>query len=87
MKRAIGLMLLLVGLTLCAGSAFLAIQEIGSLYSGLLDDPLADPDVPEKERKDRILVRLIPGAVGVPVLLVGTVMLKTSRIKKRARRR
>ncbi len=85
MRTLIGLILACVGGGLIAWAIVGGLSELGAAYEGVLDDPLATPAVEERDRGDRILQRLLPGAVGVPMSIIGGAML--SGLARRRRRR
>lgn len=62
-----------------------AVSELASTYGHVLDDPLGEPDVPEEQRGDRMLVHVAIGAGGLIPLGIGGVLLARGRARGRAR--
>ncbi|MEZ6241902.1 MAG: hypothetical protein R3B57_02565 [Phycisphaerales bacterium] len=81
MSRLLGTLLLLLGVTIIAIGLVGALREIRDLYQGVTTDAMAEPAVPEEERPNRILTDVAIGALGVPPLLAGSVLLTRSKIR------
>jgi hypothetical protein len=79
-RRATGFVFLLCGIAAMAVGATLAVLEIGALYQGVAADPMADPEIDEKnERPERILWRVGIAAGGVVPAGIGLAMLRSKR--------
>lgn len=83
MSRLIGWLLILCGIAIVAVAALVALNEIRDLYSGVLADPLAQPDVAEEDRPRRILIAAGAGACGLVPLIAGKVVLTRAAIRRR----
>lgn len=82
MRLTIGIVLTLVGGIVAVIGLLGALGELMSLYSSALNDPLA-ADAPEGKAVGASMIRwVIIGATGVPLLLVGAVILKISLFQK-----
>ncbi|USN98223.1 MAG: hypothetical protein H6810_08530 [Phycisphaeraceae bacterium] len=82
MRQLVAVILIGVGALLASYGLVGAVTELGSLYTQVSDDPLAEPAVPEHERPARILHKAAFGGVGVLSLGLGTFLLKSSRRKR-----
>ncbi len=82
MKKALGTILMIVGIGIIAYGLIGALREINDLYQQATTDALAQPDVAEEDRPDRILRHVGIAAVGVPFLLVGSVLSTRSKIRR-----
>ncbi len=87
MSRLLAWLLILIGLAIAGVGLALVLGEIGSMYQHVLDDALATPPVDEQDRSRRILLRLGLAALGLPPLILGTVLSHRARIRRRHARR
>lgn len=87
MRLTLGILLTLFGGAVALVGLFGALSELVGLYSSAMNDPLA-ADAPEGKAVGAAMFRwAVVGAVGVPFLLVGSVLLKLSFFQRlRARR-
>lgn len=82
MRLTIGIVLTLLGGVVVVVGLLGALNELVSLYSSALNDPLAT-DAPEGKVVGASMLRwAIVGAVGVPLLLFGVVLLKISLFQR-----
>lgn len=89
MRTMLGLILTLAGAAIIVYGIYGAMTELAGMYQGALEDALASPQGGEEGVGDRMLRGVKIGAVGVPLLLVGSFMLKMSlfqRLRKKARK-
>jgi len=82
MKAIVGTIFMLAGGAVVIVAIYLALQELGGLYGGALNDPLGQPDGTEKAVSERMIRAVIIGAVGVPFFIVGTVLVKAALFKR-----
>lgn len=85
MRRLLGLTLVLIGIAIISHGLYLAIQELGALYDANLNDALNQPEDAEKAAAGRMQKALIRGAIGVPPLIIGGILLRTARRRRRVR--
>lgn len=85
----IGLILILVGLVIGVGGVYLALEPVIGLYDSALNDPLdnAGDDPDAKELQAQVFTGVIVGGVGVPFLVLGTILFVTGRRRARRLRR
>lgn len=92
MKIALGLILFVVGLAVTLAGMGSAVRDLASIYTNALESPLDDPvvggdgnargaaapgaAVGEKAISDRMLHSVAWGAIGIPPLIIGSVLLK-----------
>lgn len=74
--------MLIVGGLLVAVGLGRALTQFGALYGQAADDPMAEPEVSEQDRAAVMLRSAGLGAAGVPLVLVGTIMLKSERRRR-----
>lgn len=87
MPRLTTIAWILSGLACVAFGVVTAGLELRDLYAGLLEDPLAEPEVDEKtERPRRMLIAIGSGAGGLIPLGIGTVLLLRERSRARRSR-
>lgn len=87
LRLTLGIILTLVGGVVAIIGLLGALNELVSLYSSAMNDPLA-ADAPEGKAVGAAMFRwAIIGAVGVPFLLVGSVLLKLSLFQRLRGRR
>lgn len=87
MRLTLGILLTLVGGAVVLVGLFGALSELIGLYASAMNDPLA-ADAPEGKAVGAAMFRwAIVGAVGVPFLLVGSVLLKLSLFQRLRGRR
>ncbi len=82
MGRLIGTLLILLGIILIAIGLYGALGEIRDLYAQATTDAMAQPDIAEEERPDRILRHVLVGAIGVPPLIAGSVLTTRARVRR-----
>ncbi len=87
MSRLIAWLLILIGLAIAGVGLALVLSEINAMYAHVLDDAMATPTVDEQDRSRRILLRVGLAALGLPPLLLGTVLSHRARIRRRHARR
>ncbi|HMN39381.1 MAG TPA: hypothetical protein PKE29_00950 [Phycisphaerales bacterium] len=77
LRTLIGLVLLLAGTAVVLYGLGAAIMELVHLYGSALSDPMADTPGVGAERgvSDRMIRDVIIGAIGVPPMVIGSVML------------
>lgn len=86
MKGATGLILTLIGgAIMLAGGAY-ALLPLVRLYQANLADPMAQPQGAEQATSDEMIHGVLIGAVGVPIFLVGIVMMKVALFRKLMKR-
>ncbi|MBS0197147.1 MAG: hypothetical protein JSR77_10345 [Planctomycetes bacterium] len=83
MRGFLGLVLTLLGAAVMLYGASIALKELGGLYQGALDNPLGQPADNEKHTSDTMVRGVLVGAAGVPLFLVGTVLIKVAMFRKR----
>jgi len=85
----IGFILILAGLSVGLAGLYIALQPVIGMYESALSDPLdSGGDDPEaKQVQSRIFRGVMIGAVGVPFLLLGTVLFVSGRMQARRRKR
>lgn len=87
MRLTLGILLTIVGGAVVLVGLFGALSELIGLYSSAMNDPLA-ADAPEGRAVGAAMFRwAVVGAVGVPLLLVGSVLLKLSLFQRLRGRR
>lgn len=89
MRIALGLILTLAGTAIIVYGIYEAMSELVGMYQGAFEDAMASPEGGEKGVADRMLRGVKIGAIGVPLFLVGSIMLKISmfqRLRKKARK-
>lgn len=84
MSRHLGYMLLLVGAAIMLTGFFLALKELSGMYGDTLSDPMGNKagSVEPKTVSDAMLRYVIIGAAGIPVFLVGSLMLRQSLFQR-----
>ncbi len=82
MMKILGLLLLLIGGVIMLTGGGLAMLEFAGVYSHALSvDPLAAPEKSEQETSEAMVRWLVIGALGFPLLVAGSVMLKVGLIR------
>ncbi|MFM9996815.1 MAG: hypothetical protein ACKVU4_13565 [Phycisphaerales bacterium] len=82
MRTMLGLILVLLGGAVMLYGFGAAVVELMGLYQGTFDDPMGQPDGTEEGVSRRMIRSVIIGAVGVPVFIVGSVMLKITLLQR-----
>lgn len=72
----------MVGGLVALGGIGMALLELSSLYNGVLDKPLDQPDGIEKESSARMLNWAIAAAPGAVAVLVGKIWLKRQKARR-----
>ena len=98
MKIALGLVLTLLGLGIVLYGMGSALRGLSAIYSNALESPLDEPSVGnensrggatgEKAISQKMLESVLVGSIGLPPLLIGSVLLKWgifSRWRRRSR--
>ena len=86
MKRLIGTILLLVGLTVMIAGVSFAFEGYFRIIQQVVENPLAEGSTetePEKAQAQDMLKWAIVGACGAPVALAGAIMVFSAKRKKR----
>lgn len=84
MKRFVGLIVALVGIGIVVVGIGMALMPLIQTYAANLRDPLGEVASQQEQGLSRSMIRgLIIGAFGVPPLLVGTIMMKRSLLRRR----
>lgn len=84
MRLLLGLIVLFVGMAIVLYGIGGALLEVVSLYQGALNNPLAETDSGEVI-SGRMISSLTTGALGLPFLLLGTLLLRSHRRRRRFR--
>lgn len=87
MKRIVGLFLLLLGLAIMLGGLAMALQGYVRMVTQAVEDPMAehaDTDEPERAVAGQMLTWAIVGGTGAPVAVVGLLLSRSSRRRRRA---
>ena len=83
MIKILGLLLLLIGGAIMLTGGGLAMLEFAGVYSHALSaDPLATPEKSEQETSEAMFRWLVIGALGFPLFVAGSAMLKVGLIRK-----
>jgi len=82
-RLLIAFILLVSGALLAAVGLSRALLQFGAMYQKVSERPLDEPDLTPEDRAEKMLWSAGLGAAGVPMILVGTIMLKTKRRRKR----
>ncbi len=83
MKKTIALVLMFIGGAVMAFGGFRAVTVLGGLYQSNLNDALGQPDGSEQAASKAMMDGVKIGAVGVPIFLTGSIMLKFARRRNR----
>jgi hypothetical protein len=82
MKRAIAILLLVIGLIVVVVGVFMALRPVLSVYESAMSDPLSDKGPQDGKEVSRAMIPgLITAAIGLPMVLVGSIMLKIMLFK------
>ena len=84
MRRSLPWILIVVGGLVALGGIGMALLELSSLYNGVLDKPLDQPDGFEKESSARMLKWAITTAPEAVTMLVGKIMLGRRRARRQS---
>ncbi len=84
MRRSLPWILIVVGGLVALGGIGMALLELSSLYNGVLDKPLDQPDGFEKESSARMLKWAIAAAPGAVAVLVGKMVLGRRRARRQS---
>jgi len=82
MRRSLPWVLIVVGGLVALGGIGMALLELSSLYNGVLDKPLDQPDGFEKESSGRMLQWAIAAAPGAVAVLIGKIWLKRRKARR-----
>lgn len=82
MKLWVGLILMLVGGGVIIGGGAMALMPLVQLYKANLDNPMGQPEGAERGTSDQMLRGVMIGAIGVPLFVVGSVMVKAAMYRK-----
>jgi ascorbate-specific PTS system EIIC-type component UlaA len=85
-RTALGLILVLLGAAVMLYGLGTALAELIGLYQGALTDPLAEPAVSENDTSQAMIRAAIIGAAGIPVFVVGSVLLKITLVQRLRRK-
>ena len=83
MKKAIAGVLMLVGAGVIVFGGFRALTALSGLYQSNLNDAMGQPEGSEQAASKAMLDGVKIGAVGVPIFLTGSIMLKFARRRNR----
>lgn len=94
MKRALGWLLLLLGIGVVCVGIYLALSPVIATYQTAMDDPLKDSPVAAQsgnEEEGKVLARkmltgVAIGALGLPMTIAGTVLLGISFVQRMRKR-
>ncbi len=78
MRTLIGIVLVLIGGGIVLYGLWQALTPLFGLYQGALADPMGQPDGTEESVSASMLDAVKIGAIGLPFLIIGTVLLKIS---------
>ena len=87
MRTAIGLILTVVGAGVIVWGLWMGLQELRGLYEGATNDALGMGATAEQDASKRMIRWAIVGACGVPLFVVGSVMLKITFVQRLMRGR
>jgi hypothetical protein len=82
-RRALGLVLALLGGAVAVTCIALALRELGGLYAGATNDPLGQPETAEADVSRRMLNYAAIGAAGVVPMAIGVALVRGSFLGKR----
>lgn len=79
MKRILAVLFIFSGSCIIGFGGYKALGALVGIYQSNLQDPLGQPDGAEKAASERMLQGAKVGAVGVPLLLTGSILWKLRR--------
>jgi len=82
-KKTLAWLLILVGGGIVLVGIGTALRELGSLYADMTTDPLGQPEGREEAVVPAMFRGVLIGVAGAPLLLAGSFMLITARIRAR----
>ncbi len=86
MRATLGIVLVLLGAAVMLYGLGTALSELIGLYQGALTDPLAQAGNTEQDTSRRMIRAAVTGALGIPLFVVGAVLLKITLIQRLGRR-
>ncbi len=87
MKVILGVALTVVGAAIVLWGVFDALVPLMNYYKANVENAMGVPDGAEQRLSGTMLRAVVKGAVGVPVLLSGSVLLKISFFQRLRKRR
>lgn len=87
MRTILGVILSLIGAGFILYGLGNALMELSSLYQGALNDPMNQAEGAEKAISNNMIRHLTTGAIGAPFLIVGSVLLRSSAMRRRRLRK
>ena len=84
MKKLLGIVLMVAGAAVMLGGAYVSLSAFSAMYQSNLADPLNQPEGAEKKTSENMLRGVYIGAPGIPVFIVGRVVLGSARRRARA---
>lgn len=87
MKTIVGIILAVVGAAVVLWGVFDALLPLMNYYKANVENAMGVPDGAEQQLSSTMIRAVIKGAVGVPFLIAGSVLLKVSFVQRLRRKR